>query len=893
MGKFNSTEEESIDPYYHCFHTLEKLMNDFSRNKHFPEKIANNLKFLNNLQPECKRHVTTVHQTKDLYKVDYIQLYDFLKFNQAEVDEIRAEQLARTHDPLALMANSHNPNNYPVFHPDQSSSLTYMQQPQPNNNYIPQPSFKTNYMQQPIPNPKDISYPTTAMNMALVLMAKTFKLNYYTPTNNNQRISSNPRNRQIAHPGNLNGYNAVQNVRNQVVQNAVQNPGIQNVGNQNGLIVVPGIANPNVNSSRNENVVATRTEVRPRRRDVAYLQTQLLITQKEEAGIQLQAEEFDLMAAAGDIDEIEEVNANCILMANFVASIDIGSAKQITTLNEEIANLNNQLSKEISIVSYLQEERKKLKDGFKTREDELFDKLIQYEKKIKELDNIFVKTGQSIQMMHILSPKLDSFYHTKQKMALGYQNPLNLKQAQQKQQSLYNGRVLLEKHDPPTVYDSEETLQLAQESCLKMKQLNKEIKPANYAKINKLSEVFVSQKAKSREEVYFSNTSKTASVSNTISKPCSKLDDEFSDDTPSVARKFLNEVAKFVRDFKYLAQEADKSLEKIMVLENENERLLRTVVSEDILSIVQSYSVVDTSNLQTKLERTSVNTKFAKPSSWENHLQPPEQNFILSLHFQKLGIFQRINPSQTYRVDKFIPNKHVKASIRTNPITVSQPHVTKKDVNSNSNGLSSTRVESTAKTRRPQPRSNTKNDRAPSASKSSCIKNKKVEKFMGTIHFGNDHAVAILRYGDLQWGNILITRVYFVEGLRHNLFSVGQFCDSDLEVAFRRNTCFVRNLDEVDILKGNRTTNLSTINLHEMTSTSPICLMARATSTKSWLWHQRLSHLTFDTVNNLAKNDIITVLPKFKYTKEHLCPSCEQKKSKTSPHKPKPVPNSK
>ncbi|GKD54769.1 retrovirus-related pol polyprotein from transposon TNT 1-94, partial [Tanacetum coccineum] len=75
------------------------------------------------------------------------------------------------------------------------------------------------------------------------------------------------------------------------------------------------------------------------------------------------------------------------------------------------------------------------------------------------------------------------------------------------------------------------------------------------------------------------------------------------------------------------------------------------------------------------------------------------------------------------------------------------------------------------------------------------------------------------------------------------MFSVGQFCDSDLEVAFRRNSCFVRNLEGVDLLKGNRSTNLYTINLHEMASASPICLMARATSTKSWLWHQRLSDL--------------------------------------------------
>nr|GFC25650.1 hypothetical protein [Tanacetum cinerariifolium] len=183
----------------------------------------------------------------------------------------------------------------------------------------------------------DITDPTTAMNMALALMAKAFKLNYSTLTNNNQRISSNPRNKQIAQPGNLNGYNDVQNVRNQVAQN----PRIQNVGNQNGLIGVQG--NEIQNQIGNGNLVAVRAEgnaagqngnqircyncrgigyyarnctARPRRKDAAYLQTQLLIAQKEEAGIQLQAVEYDLMAAAADLNEIKEVNANCILMAN-------------------------------------------------------------------------------------------------------------------------------------------------------------------------------------------------------------------------------------------------------------------------------------------------------------------------------------------------------------------------------------------------------------------------------------------------------------------------------------------------------------------------------------------------------------------------------------------------
>ncbi|GJV74097.1 retrovirus-related pol polyprotein from transposon TNT 1-94 [Tanacetum coccineum] len=168
-----------------------------------------------------------------------------------------------------------------------------------------------------------------------------------------------------------------------------------------------------------------------------------------------------------------------------------------------------------------------------------------------------------------------------------------------------------------------------------------------------------------------------------------------------------------------------------------------------------------------------------------------------------------------------------------------------------------------------------------------------VWKFLGTFRSGNDHVAAILGFGDLQWGNILITRVYFIKGLGHNLFLVGQFCDLDLEVAFRRNTCFVKNLERLDFLKGNHTTNLYTINLHDMAYASPICLMAHATSTKLWLWHQRLSHLNFNTINDLAKNDLVTGIPKFKNHEEHLCPSCEQGKRKRASHPPKPFPNSK
>nr|GFB94071.1 retrovirus-related Pol polyprotein from transposon TNT 1-94 [Tanacetum cinerariifolium] len=128
-----------------------------------------------------------------------------------------------------------------------------------------------------------------------------------------------------------------------------------------------------------------------------------------------------------------------------------------------------------------------------------------------------------------------------------------------------------------------------------------------------------------------------------------------------------------------------------------------------------------------------------------------------------------------------------------------------------------------------------------------------VQKFLGTVKFGNDHVAKIMGYGDYQIWNVIISRVYYVEGLGHNLFSVGQFCDSELEVAFRQHTCFIRNLDGVDLLTGSRGNNLYTLSLQDMLASSPICLLSKASKTKSWLWHRRLSHLKFGAINHLAR----------------------------------------
>ncbi|GJV49768.1 putative ribonuclease H-like domain-containing protein [Tanacetum coccineum] len=162
-----------------------------------------------------------------------------------------------------------------------------------------------------------------------------------------------------------------------------------------------------------------------------------------------------------------------------------------------------------------------------------------------------------------------------------------------------------------------------------------------------------------------------------------------------------------------------------------------------------------------------------------------------------------------------------------------------------------------------------------------------VNKFLGTIKFGNDHVAKILGYGDYQIGNVTISKVYYVEGLGHNLFSVGQFCDSNLEVAFRQHTCFIRNLKGVDLLTGSRGNNLYTLSLGDMMASSPICLLSKASKTKSWLWHRRLSHLNFGAINHLARHGLVRGLPKLKFEKDHLCSACAMGKSKKKPHQPK------
>ncbi|GJX01753.1 retrovirus-related pol polyprotein from transposon TNT 1-94 [Tanacetum coccineum] len=162
-----------------------------------------------------------------------------------------------------------------------------------------------------------------------------------------------------------------------------------------------------------------------------------------------------------------------------------------------------------------------------------------------------------------------------------------------------------------------------------------------------------------------------------------------------------------------------------------------------------------------------------------------------------------------------------------------------------------------------------------------------VKKFIRTVRFKNDHFGVIMGYGDYVIGENVISRVYYVEGLGHNLFSVGQFYDSNLEVAFRKHSCYVRDMDGVELIKGSRGSNLYTLSVEDMMKSSSLFLLSKASKNKSWLWHRRLNHLNFGTINDLARKDLVRGLPRLKFKKDHLCSACQLGKSKKHTHKPK------
>ncbi|GJW39317.1 hypothetical protein Tco_0065162 [Tanacetum coccineum] len=545
---------------------------------------------------------------------------------QQDINAIRAQRLANTHDPLALMANTQTP-----FHPDQSSLITNLQHPQPNNNFVQQPSFNTNYMPQPMQNLEDSSDPTIAMNKTLALIAKAFKINTI-PIKNNQRSSLIPRNNQISQPdmnisqeikmqmvddnvGNQVRQNVMQNDGNEVGQNAVQNSGIQIVENMNRLSVVseienqygngnvvtaPAMGNSNgINSNpircyncRGEGHYASNYTVKQRKRDAAYLQQQLQIAQEEKVGIQSTQEEFEFMAAVDAYKETERVKVNCTLEDTLQQASTSGTQSDNAPVYD--SDESTKVPKDENFYDH---------DIYNmlTHEVQSSDLQTELDRTKEKLENCIIKKEEEyVVLWNNWYTKCEEFKYDK----ISYDKAYNDMQQKIKQLQAQLGDL-------------------------------KGFMKRHHKRYN--NEYFVYKAINLGKTTFFSHKPKLYSV------------------TPFPKSSVLPKVDK-------------------------TNALSKPVTSNSAPSTRESKGVQTVKVIASRIFRT--------------------------------------NHSKTSRVDNVVPNKPVKSSVRTKPITASQPNVIhRQQANSNSSGFSPTRVNNTAKTISPQPA------RVHSKSKSSCLSN--------------------------------------------------------------------------------------------------------------------------------------------------------------------------
>ncbi|GJT02318.1 retrovirus-related pol polyprotein from transposon TNT 1-94 [Tanacetum coccineum] len=623
-----------------------------------------------------------------------------------------------------------------------------------------------------------------------------------------------------------------------------------------------------------------------------------------------------------DYDKLEhKLNETLGLLAQKEIDIKEGlklKAYEISVVKEKHDELVKQSLLTKSHYEGLVKEKTKVITDLKLKEEKDIDKMISMEKQLKFLNEIVYKRNQSIQTIHMLAPKGPTFNGRPT-----FANPMYLKKAQSEKPCLYE--IPYDQSDPANklVPDQEETLTLEKKSRSK---LNKDlVRPYDYTKLNSLYEIFKPSTQEYHEQLAHANEerifkSRTKKKAKTKQNQARNGKDKVKD---SLERKSFSKT---------------KSVPKTNVSEGLSKPVTTQILPQTARQAVRNTNVIkpgmyqiDTRTTQTRapqLPQTSRNTNPRVSTS--------------------TGVIHRTNVSRpqlrsTQMKDKVVPNNsqvkfkktevedhHRISSISNKTKSVTACNDSLKSRTSNVNVVCATCGKCVFNSNHDACVSKFLNDVNARTKKpkdpicqvfhhplillhivqlilfivdSGCIKHMMgnlkllcnfIENIWLPFVFGNDQFSPILSYGDLVQGNIMIKRFYYVEGLDHNLFSVGQFCDADLETVVFCNLCVSLYIyQDMNLLTSNRGYDLYTFSLQETTSLTTIYFMAKALPTQAWLWHRRLSHLNFDYINLLSKKDIVIGLPKLKYVKDQLCSSCKVSKAKRSSFKTKVVPSSK
>nr|GEV67789.1 hypothetical protein [Tanacetum cinerariifolium] len=439
------------------------------------------------------------------------------------------------------------------------------------------------------------------------------------------------------------------------------------------------------------------------------------------------------------------------------------------------------------------------------------DREIALEKKIKLLDNIVYKRDKLAQTVHMLT-KPRFFYDHSTKQALGFQNSFYLKKAQQLEQKLYDGNVI-KNTCAIVIPDSKETLMLAEKSRSKM--ILKQQDPMVLEKKNSMNS----------SDPNLSRRPTKVEVPKELPKVSMELKAQ-SQDKDTVISKFKerikslsgnvnkDKVKKDIEEIETINIELDHRVSKLIA---ENEHLKHTY--KQLYDSIKSTRVKPSTSASRS--QPSGNTKKDKihrpPSSTQKNKVEAHPRTVKSSLTNKNCVFEP-KETATVQYSKLNANSEL-ICVKCNGCMLYDNHV-----------LCSLNVINDVN-------SCTKSKFVKKSSKrkvvqivlwyldSGCSKHMTgdrsqltnfVNKFLGVVKFKNDYVTKIMGYGDYQIGNVTISRVYYMKGLGHNLFFVGQFCDSNLEVAFCQHTCYIRNLEGVDLLTGSQGNNLYTLSLGDM-----------------------------------------------------------------------------
>nr|GEU52366.1 retrovirus-related Pol polyprotein from transposon TNT 1-94 [Tanacetum cinerariifolium] len=506
-------------------------------------------------------------------------------------------------------------------------------------------------------------------------------------------------------------------------------------------------------------------------------------------------------------------------------------------------------------------EKIKVITDLKQKEDRDIDKMISMEKQLKILNEIIYKRNQTIQTIHMLAPICPTFNGRPT-----FANPMYLKKAQSEKPCLYE--ILNDQFDPTNrlVPDREETLTLAEEKKhsiyleLALQQCQEQMKNDTVCKEN-ASNVFQKE-----HEQYFE-----------IQDLKAQLQDK------NIA---ISELKKLIEKCK--AKSVETKFDKPSVVRQPN---AQRIPKPSVLGKTTPFS--------DSLERKSFSqTKSVPKTNVSECLSKPVTTQILhqtaaSCVAYKTNV-RRPQLRSNKMTDKVVPNNsHVKAKK-----TEVEEHHRNSSISNKTKSVTACNDSLKSRTSNVNVVCATCGKCSIDSNHFACVtkilhdmnaRTKKPNIFQ-LILFIVDSGCTKHMTGNLS---LLCNFVEKYLGLNHNLFLVGQFCDADLEVAFQKSTCFVRDLQGNDLLTDNHGSDHYKIYLQETTSSTPICLIAKASPTQAWLWHQRRSHLNFDYINLLSKKDVVIGLPKLKYVKDQLCSSCEVNKAKRSSFKIKIVSSSK